>query len=108
VQLQGQVGFTIDVLKNNKHMIKIDNSPITIIEPYKSTHKFCGNHREEILNSKLVGCFYCCEIYDPKEINEWVDKQQTAICPKCSIDSVLPENHFQNTNFLEEMRKVWF
>lgn len=49
------------------------------------------------------GCFKCLEIFDVNEIKEWTDNDQTAICPKCNADSVLPE-----TDNLEAINKHWF
>lgn len=37
-------------------------------------------------------CFYCEKRYDVSEIKEWIqdEKDDTAICPYCDIDSVIP------------------
>ena len=73
-------------------------------------HKFCSNHKIAIKNSKLCGCFDCLEIFPPEKIKEWIDKSQTAMCPFCHIDSVLPENEGYEINhsFLKEMNEYWF
>lgn len=76
-----------------------------IPEPYNSAHKFSSNHREAILKLDMVGCFYCFGIYPPTEITEWCDQDQTAICPKCGIDSVLPNI---DPTFLKPMHDYWF
>ncbi len=63
-------------------------------------HKLCGWHRDAIVASPSVGCFYCLAIYSPSEIEDWVDEPEdcprgpgkTALCPKCGIDAVLPES----------------
>ena len=56
-------------------------------------------NRTAIRNSTECGCVYCMEIFDPQQVTEWcIDfdkaKQQfcddTALCPKCGIDSVIP------------------
>jgi hypothetical protein len=44
--------------------------------------------------------FYCLAIFNPGEIEEWTvghlnyseEYGLTALCPKCGIDSVLPDN----------------
>lgn len=73
-------------------------------------HKHSSRHREEILSSANCGCFYCLSIFEPQSIKEWVDHGQTALCPKCGIDSILGSNSgFPiNMEFLMEMRKHWF
>jgi hypothetical protein len=35
------------------------------------------------------GCFYCKSIFAPSKIVEWVDDDDTALCPFCGIDSVI-------------------
>lgn len=45
--------------------------------------------RPELEKALVCGCYYCTQIYSPQEIKEWVDNQQTAICPKCGIDAVV-------------------
>jgi len=78
------------------------------------THRFCGGHRDSIQKSNLVGCFYCCQIYPAKEVNEWIDEingiGQTALCPKCGIDSILGDYDVKilDKEFLEKMRTRWF
>lgn len=56
-------------------------------------HAHCGNHRTEIMQSDLCGCFYCRHTFPPDEILEWIDEHDgvgtTALCPHCGIDSVL-------------------
>lgn len=39
------------------------------------------------------GCYYCAEVYVLAEhpIQEWVDGKQTALCPVCGIDAVIPK-----------------
>lgn len=79
-------------------------------------HKHSSKHREEILKSDLCGCFYCEAIFTPFEIEEWVDEDknnigQTALCPKCSIDSVIGSKSgfpVNDKEFLKEMHKYWF
>lgn len=77
----------------------------------ETAHKHSINNKAEILNSKVCGCFYCREMFDPKEIKNWIkDENQTAQCPYCYIDSVIGDaSGIQLTkSFLEEMHKKWF
>ncbi len=85
-----------------------------------TAHNCSSNHREQILKSDICGCFYCLNIFHPKEIIEWVDegdekgKQntegQTALCPKCGIDSVLgsASGYPIEKEFLSKMKEHWF
>lgn len=79
-------------------------------------HKYCKNNKPELEVKQKCGCFYCLEIFDSTEINEWViednraDKYGTAICPKCEIDSVIGEctGYPITEEFLDVMRDFWF
>ena len=75
-----------------------------------SAHKHSSIHREKLLSSEKCGCFYCLEIFKPSEINDWCDGEQTALCPKCGIDSVIGSNskYSIEKDFLYQMKKHWF
>ncbi|RLZ06376.1 hypothetical protein [Faecalibacter macacae] len=76
------------------------------------SHDKSSSHKSEILNGKLCGCFYCEQTFSPQEILEWIEEPnggETAICPKCGIDSVLSsEFPISDKEFLDEMNKYWF
>ncbi len=63
---------------------------VTVLNSMHRAH-FTGAGR--VLPVTRYGCYYCREIYlvADKPINEWVDGEQTALCPVCGIDSVIPE-----------------
>ena len=77
-------------------------------------HRHSIRHREEVLASSLCGCFCCCAIFPPTEIVEWTDDRegigQTALCPRCAIDSVIGSNSgYPITRaFLSAMKARWF
>lgn len=77
---------------------------------YKAEHKKSSHHRKQLEQSPLAGCFYCKKIYLPDEIYEWVDGDDTALCPKCGIDSVIPlmVGDPDNKKILKEMFEYWF
>ena len=65
--------------------------------------------------SQLCGCFYCCTTFAPTEISVWVDRDaegvgQTALCPKCGIDSVLGDKSgfSPSDELLTSMKLLWF
>jgi hypothetical protein len=49
-------------------------------------------------------------IYAPSEITEWVDEDQTAMCAKCGIDSVIgaASGYSVTAEFLQRMNDHWF
>ncbi len=55
-------------------------------------HARCICNREALQRVDRCGCFYCLAIFDPQEIEEWIedDGGDTALCPRCGIDSVPP------------------
>ena len=81
----------------------------------KDAHKHSIFHKSEIDKSIICGCFYCMETFSPNEILEWTDEDdprgETALCPKCGIDSVLgSESNFpvNEKSFLTAMNKFYF
>lgn len=64
--------------------------------PLHRAHDYSSSHRAEVLASALCACFYCLATYPPPDIVDWIGDDeagvgQTAICPKCGVDSVLGE-----------------
>jgi hypothetical protein len=44
-------------------------------------------------------------------IEEWIDEGTTALCPRCGVDSVLPDNVPRaplTVELLQEMHAYWF
>ena len=60
---------------------------------------------EVIKESTNCGCYYCLKIFDKNEIKKWYDNKQTAVCPYCGVDSVIPNT---NKEELEKLYEVWF
>lgn len=81
-------------------------------ETHIEAHKLSINNKAILLESKRCGCFYCEKIFEPDKINEWVtDKlDDTAVCPFCGIDSVIPETEEikLDEELLKKMRDHWF
>ena len=84
-------------------------------EAIREAHSHSSNHRSEVETSAVCGCFYCCARFKPAEIADWVDEDdsgigQTAMCPRCGIDSVIGSNAgFPiEVEFLSAMKTFWF
>ena len=79
-------------------------------------HDFSSNHKPELEKDRVCGCFYCGNIFSPKEILNWViadtpiDYRGTALCPYCMIDSVIGESSGYPIapKFLRAMNERWF
>jgi hypothetical protein len=89
-----------------EHQARVASFPNAIRE----AHRHSSNHRAELLASDWCGCFYCHAVYSPNEITDWTDDDQTALCAKCGIDSVIgAKSGFPITpEFLAEMNRYWF
>ena len=84
-----------------------------IPEPYRSAHKACSRNKDAVAQSKQCGCFYCLNVFPPSEVTEWIKENgddYTAECPKCGIDSVIPDASgiTLDADFLATMKKWWF
>ena len=74
-------------------------------------HKHTVDHRAELERSNVAGCFYCLEVFNPSEIEDWIDDDKCALCPKCGIDSVIGDASgvpVAEKHFLEAMHMFWF
>jgi len=86
----------------------------------ESLHRLCTHNREILASVQEAGCFYCCALFTPAAIADWVDgpfvetgdldQGITALCPECGIDSVIPGRPRVplTVELLTEMRGHWF
>jgi hypothetical protein len=86
--------------------LKSQQPGLKIPEPYYSAHSFI--HRKQLAHTERAGCFYCLEFFDVAQIVEWTDDEQTALCPLCGIDAVLPATEEIKPEFLKQMQQYWF
>jgi len=73
-------------------------------------HRHSIKHMEEVQASTMCGCFYCLKKFTPSEINDWLESEETALCPYCSIDAVIGDKsgYAITDTFLSSMREMWF
>lgn len=76
----------------------------------KSLHGYSIHNRELVQRADMCGCFCCNAEFRSHAIFEWLDNDSTAVCPFCSIDSVLPDNLGIDLTqeLLQEMGDYWF
>jgi len=77
----------------------------------KKAHQHSTNNKKELNKSSICGCFYCCEIYTPSEIKDYLNEGEgTALCPYCGVDSVIADtSEYKITkDFLMKMHNYWF
>lgn len=75
-----------------------------------AARKHASNHRAEIEASPRCACFFCFRTFANTEIKKWTDTNQTALCPRCGVDSVLgsASNHRLDDTFLRGMHTHFF
>jgi hypothetical protein len=64
--------------------------------------------REWILKSKICACFRCFAEFEATRITEWIDKGETALCPICTVDSVIGFGEAVDHELLHQMHRRWF
>lgn len=76
----------------------------------KELHKLSFKGRPQLLQANTCGCFYCFALFSPKDIEDWADDRQTAICPHCGIDSIIPDTAQAplTESLLKEMHQFFF
>ena len=80
-----------------------------MIELDASVKSFLKANKELILNSEKCYCFYCQKKFNSSNVKDYIDDGQTALCPKCEVDAVLPDNiEGINEEVIEKMNKYWF
>lgn len=65
---------------------------IILDRKYKRYHDESFQNKMKLINTGKCVCFYCGKRFNALEIEEWIQdkKGNTAICPYCNIDSVIP------------------
>lgn len=80
-------------------------------EILEEIHRHSINNKTEIEKSDTCGCFFCREMFAPSEIKTWKkDKEETAECPYCKVDSVIgnASGYEISQSLLVAMAKKWF
>lgn len=105
--------YQIYIYLNTKYIWKANGYPELTVKDYCTYwHQYSISNKENVLSSNKCGCFFCQKIFDSKLIsNHYINDKngETAICPFCGVDSILPDNTVDlSTDLLEAMHKVWF
>jgi len=75
----------------------------------RNAHKHTSKHRAQV-KAVQCGCFDCLSMFHGASVTQWVDDGQTALCPSCGIDTVLPlseEVPADKLEFLKAMKALW-
>lgn len=47
-------------------------------------------NRSALAQSQRASCFFCGHTFPSSDVISWTDEGETAICPNCRIDAILP------------------
>ena len=64
------------------------------------------HNRSEIKEGVPCVCYFCLTRMDGSEIEEWADDGDTALCPYCTIDAIVPNE--TDTKYLLHAHKESF
>lgn len=67
--------------------------------------KNATDNRQDIMGQQC-GCFFCLRVYNGNSVTRFIDNGETAICPWCGIDSVLPA--VTDLERLEQLNDYYF
>ncbi|NQY38032.1 MAG: hypothetical protein HRT37_24405 [Alteromonadaceae bacterium] len=68
-------------------------------------HDLSINNKLTIQNTKCA-CFYCLKTFDGSDVVRFIDNGNTARCPACGTDAVLPR--IVDIDTLKELHKHYF
>ncbi len=73
-------------------------------------HAYCSHNRNTVMLSSKCYCFFCMHRMVPGEITDYTDNGQTALCPQCGMDCVIPDGIEEEVNegIAAEMHLYWF
>lgn len=79
-------------------------------------HAVASHNRAEIEGSVWCACFQCVSWFPAGNIDKWTDHGETAMCPHCGIDAVIPDTSGWLKQgelrewlvFLTRMQQRWF
>ncbi|RDJ35599.1 MAG: cytoplasmic protein [Crenarchaeota archaeon] len=73
-----------------------------------NTLNLAMRNKAQLTTAKNAGCYQCGKIFDTKEIKEFTDQGETALCPYCEIDSVIAETNIKlSEEYLKAIKEFW-
>lgn len=57
---------------------------------FRTASELSLKNRSMIKEGVPCGCYFCLQIIDGSVIEEWTDNGETALCPRCTIDAIIP------------------
>ena len=77
---------------------------------FKKLHAYSSYNKDLIKTADKCYCFYCKSIIAKDDIKNYADNGQTALCPKCEIDAIIPDSIEDTVDqqIISEMNEYWF
>lgn len=77
---------------------------------FNKLHTYAYNNRSLIQQANYCYCFHCKNKIEAKYINDYIDNGVTALCPKCNVDSLIPDciDEEITDKVIYDMNKYWF
>lgn len=79
-------------------------------EQIEAAYAHTIRNRSEILPSRNCCCIDCRRIFPAREVVDWIDDGQTAMCPYCDTDAVIGDaSGYQLTDeFINTLHNEYF
>lgn len=55
----------------------------------KKAPMYAFKNKEAVAISQICGCYNCLNVISVKDIEFWTDDDETALCPKCTLDTLI-------------------
>jgi hypothetical protein len=82
-----------------------------MLETYhvKEAALYACKNKAKLEESQTCGCYKCFSIMSVSDIKDWTDEGETAICPDCQTDALLPDVLVPlSEENLRVINKYWF
>jgi len=75
-------------------------------EQIEGLHAFTSHNKEIMKRSGIYLCSYCQKGGLSKNIENWADDGETALCPDCGVDSLIPA--MIPHDITKQLKEHWF
>ena len=100
--------------KANEGPGHIVENGLSDFERLHHAHMYSIYNEQTVKESHMCGCFYCGQVFPAEEVTETTiefgNNPDTALCPYCMIDSILPDSKWKDLSptFLDKMHDYFF
>lgn len=80
------------------------------VDRIHEAHEHSIRNRSGLQESEEAACYHCRALFKSSEVTEFTDNGETALCPFCGIDAVLPATSGYPLNYmtLRALHQYWF